>query len=143
MKRIWAILRLRCPVCLEGRAFHSLFGMNKVCPECGIAFEREHGYFLNSMFIAYALGFLIMVPTAILLALRDVSITFFALFMVALVVVITPILFRYSRILWLHTDQILDPRPLPGTSSDTPAAFAANESAETTGGAESTEGNNP
>jgi len=96
--------------------------MNKMCPECGVVFEREHGYYLNSMFIAYALGFLIMVPTALLLAMRDVSIAFFTLFLVGEVIIITPILFRYSRILWLHADQLFDPRPLSGTEIDAPPA---------------------
>jgi hypothetical protein len=88
--------------------------MHKVCPDCAVVFEREHGYYLNSMFIAYGLGFLIMVPSAVLLAMRNVSIAFFTLFLVVEVIIITPILFRYSRVLWLHTDQTLDPRPLPG-----------------------------
>lgn len=110
MKRVRAILRLRCPVCLEGKVFHSIFGMNKTCPHCEVVFEREHGYYLNSMFIAYGIGFLILVPSAILLAMRQVSIAFFTIFLVVEVVIITPILFRYSRVLWLHIDQVLDPR---------------------------------
>lgn len=110
MKRLWAILRQRCPVCLRGRVFHSLLGMNKVCPECGLVFEREHGYYLNSMFIAYALGFLIMVPSAILLAMQGVSIPFFAGFIVVEMIVLIPLVFRYARVIWLHLDQVLDPR---------------------------------
>ena len=110
MKRVWALLRLRCPVCLRGRVFHSLFGMNKICPDCGIVFEREHGYYLNSMFIAYGLGFLIMAPSAILLAMRQVSIPFFAIFLAVEMAVILPIVFRYARVIWLHLDQVLDPR---------------------------------
>ncbi len=118
MKRLWALSRLRCPVCLRGKTFHSLFGMNKSCPECGIAFEREHGYYLNSMFIAYGLGFLIVVPSAVLLAMRQVSIAFFSIFMVLEVIVIWPIVFRYSRVIWLHLDQVLDPRTAPSTTKD-------------------------
>lgn len=92
--------------------------MNKSCPECGIAFEREHGYYLNSMFIAYGLGFLIVVPSAVLLAMRQVSIAFFSIFMVLEVIVIWPIVFRYSRVIWLHLDQVLDPRTAPSTTKD-------------------------
>jgi uncharacterized protein (DUF983 family) len=64
-KRLVAILRQRCPVCLEGQVFQSLLGMRSHCPACGIKYDRETGYFLNSMFIAYTLGFLILVPTAV------------------------------------------------------------------------------
>ena len=69
MKRLWAVVRQRCPICLEGKVFRSLWGMNTHCPVCGVKFERETGYFLNSMFIAYTLGFLILIPTAVLLYL--------------------------------------------------------------------------
>ena len=55
--RIGAILAQRCPVCLEGQVFDSLLGMREMCPVCGVKFERENGYFLNAMFIAYVLGF--------------------------------------------------------------------------------------
>jgi uncharacterized protein (DUF983 family) len=68
MNRLFALLRQRCPVCLRGQVFTSLFGMHTHCPACGVKFERETGYFLNSMFIGYAAGFLILVPTAVLLA---------------------------------------------------------------------------
>jgi uncharacterized protein (DUF983 family) len=113
------MLRMRCPVCLHGKVFHSFFRMNKACPECGIVFEREDGYYLNSMFIAYGLGFLIVVPSAVLLAMRQVSIAFFSIFMVVEVIIIWPIVWRYSRVLWLHLDQVLDPRPVPSDSVTT------------------------
>lgn len=47
MKRLWALLRQRCPVCLRGQVFTSLFGMYTHCPACGVKYERETGYFLN------------------------------------------------------------------------------------------------
>lgn len=117
MKRLVAILTQRCAVCLQGRVFHSFMGMNRNCPYCGINFEREHGYYLNSMFIAYALGFLILVPSAVILALREVSVAFFAIFIIVGTIVIWPLVFRYSRVLWLHIDQMLDPRPMPATAN--------------------------
>lgn len=132
MKRLWAILRLRCPVCLKGRVFTSLFGMNKSCPECGVVFEREHGYYLNSMFIAYALGFLILVPSAILLAIRQVSIAFFTIFLIVEVILLSPLFFRYARILWLHFDQMLDPRPAPSVDHTFDHAPVVTEQAKHT-----------
>ena len=109
-QRLWALLRLRCPVCLRGRLFRSLLGMHHNCPVCGIAYEREHGYYLNSMFIAYALGFLVIAPSAIFLALRQVSIGFFAAAIIIETIIVWPIIFRYARAIWLHADQMLDPR---------------------------------
>ena len=110
MKRLWALLRQRCPVCLQGQVFTSLFGMHTHCPVCGVKYERETGYFLNSMFIGYAAGFLVLVPTAVLLYFLDVSILVFSLVIIGETLLLTPLIFRYARILWMHADQVLDPR---------------------------------
>lgn len=110
MNRLWALLRQRCPVCLQGQVFSSLFGMHTHCPACGVKFERETGYFLNSMFIGYAAGFLLLVPTAVWLALLDVSIALFSAVIILETAILTPLIFRYARIIWMHADQMLDPR---------------------------------
>ncbi len=91
-------------------------GMNKICPECGIVFERESGYFLNAMFIAYVIGFLILVPTALALYIlqvtgrMQVSGLLFWTVIVGLTIVLWPLIFRYSRVIWMHADQLMDPR---------------------------------
>lgn len=109
-KRLVAVVRQRCPVCLQGKLFRSLLGMNATCPACGLQFEREVGYFLNSMFAAYTVGFLVLAPSAFLLAWLDVSIAFFAIAITVETIVLWPIIFRYSRVIWLHIDQMIDPR---------------------------------
>lgn len=116
--RFLAILRCRCPICLQGRVFHSLLGTNKDCPNCGIHFERETGYFLNAMFIAYVVGFLILAPTMLFLYFKQVSTLVFTIVVTAELLLLWPWVFRYSRILWLHADQLIDPRHAP---SETPA----------------------
>ena len=110
MKRLLALLRQRCPVCLRGRVFSSLFTMHTHCPECGVKYERETGYFLNSMFIGYAAGFLILLPSAVLLALMDVSILVVSVVIIAETALLTPLIFRYARLIWMHADQMIDPR---------------------------------
>jgi uncharacterized protein (DUF983 family) len=97
--------------------FGSFLGMNADCPVCGIHFEREHGYFLNSMFIAYGAGFLILVPSAVLLAMRNVSIGLFAAVIVIETIILWPLVFRYSRVIWLHIDQVMDPRRADSSGS--------------------------
>lgn len=94
--------------------------MYKTCPHCGVRFERETGYFLNAMFFAYTMGFLIVIPSAIYLFLRDVSIRAFSITIILEVVVLWPFIFRYSRLLWLHLDQMMDPREAPLTASAKP-----------------------
>ncbi len=111
--RLQAILLQRCPVCLQGKIFRSLLGSHKDCPQCGIHFERESGFYLSAMFIAYVLGFIILAPTALYLYFRQVSGLVFSVVITAEVVLLWPFIFRYSRVLWLHADQLMDPRPAP------------------------------
>ncbi len=124
--RLLAILLLRCPVCLEGRTFRSLLTMHKHCPQCGILYEREHGYFLNSMFFAYVLGFLIIAPLALYLYVRGVSTLWFLVIVSATLLLLWPIIFRYSRVMWMHADQLLDPR---GLREEIAAEIAAQDAA--------------
>jgi len=110
MKRLEALLFQRCPVCLEGATFYRLLTMHKQCPRCGTVYEREHGYFLTSMFVGYAVGFLVLLPSAVWMAFSDVSITLFSIVIILETIIVWPLIFRYSRIIWMHIDQILDPR---------------------------------
>ncbi len=111
--RLSAIVFQRCPVCLEGKAFRSFLGMHKDCPNCGVHFERESGYFLNAMFVAYVFGFVIFAPLALYLYFTGVPALPFSLIMVAVLLVSWPFIFRYSRIIWMHVDQMIDPREPP------------------------------
>ena len=108
-KRMVAIVLQRCPICLQGKLFRSLLGMNVTCPVCGLQFEREVGYFLNSMFAAYTVGFLVLAPSAFLLAWMDVSIAVFAIAITVETIVLWPIIFRHSRVLFLHINQVIYP----------------------------------
>ncbi|MBW7883884.1 MAG: DUF983 domain-containing protein [Caldilineaceae bacterium] len=110
MNRLWALIAQRCPVCLQGRVFTSLWGMHSHCPVCGVKYERETGYFLNSMFIGYAGGFLLLVPTAVWLYFLDVSIPVFSIVIIAETLLLYPFIFRYARLIWMYADQLMDPR---------------------------------
>lgn len=108
--RAWAILAQRCPRCLRGRVFDGLVRMHPTCPSCELAFEREQGYFLGAMYFSYGLGLLaIGAPVTWLIFVRAhpwlvVGVA------AALLLLLAPLLFRYSRVLWLHFDQHFDPR---------------------------------
>ncbi len=64
------------------------------------------------MFFAYAIGFVIVAPTALVLYLRGVPMLWFTVIMSAELLLLWPFIFRYSRVLWMHADQLLDPRGL-------------------------------
>ncbi|MCB0198348.1 MAG: hypothetical protein KDJ65_40790, partial [Anaerolineae bacterium] len=64
----------------------------------------------NAMFIAYVLGFLVLAPTTVILYLFDVSPFVFLAVIVVEMALLWPAIFRYSRSLWLHLDQMIEPR---------------------------------
>lgn len=83
--------------------------MNEACPECGLVFEREPGYFTGAMVVSYVLA----VPTfgsiviALIVAGADAVVALVAGGAVYLALV--PFIFRYSRAIWLHFDWLIDP----------------------------------
>jgi uncharacterized protein (DUF983 family) len=111
VRRVAAILALRCPRCLKGLVWRRFVSMNPTCPECGLVFERESGYFAGAMVVSYGLA--VPILAAIVIAL----ITLGGLdAVVALIIgntaylVLVPFIFRYSRVLWLHLDWLIDPQ---------------------------------
>ena len=109
MKRLAAILALRCPRCERGAVWRSFLSMNERCPVCGLRYEREPGYFTGAMVVSYVIA----VPTfgliviGLLVAGLDTGPAL--LIGAALYLVLAPFIFRYSRVVWLHFDWLLDP----------------------------------
>ncbi len=108
-RHVWVAIIGRCPRCFRGRIFRSLLKMNDHCPVCGLQFEREYGYFLMSIFIAYLIDGIILVPLGIYMVRNQVDTVSTTSVLLLILVVVTPISFRYSRIVWLHIDHYLDP----------------------------------
>lgn len=108
--RLLAILRLRCPCCLKGKVFRSLWRMHDECPECGVGFEREPGFFYGAMYFSYGIGLALAAPVSILLFLKGFSEPIIFLVAIAQLAIVSPLLFRYSRVAWIHFDQRWDPR---------------------------------
>lgn len=108
--RLKAILRLRCSHCLEGEVFHTLWGMNARCPVCGVRFEREEGYFLMAIFIGYALGLAAVGPVCLALYLLQTAWLWYVVASGVVLLGLSPLIFRYARVVWLHVDELLDPR---------------------------------
>jgi len=87
--------------------------MNPGCPVCGLPFEREEGYFLGAMYVSYAISMvvlgLMMWVASLLLPTWDLGI----LVLVACVfyLPLVPMVFRYSRVIWIHFDRWAWPGP--------------------------------
>jgi len=105
-----AIVRQRCPRCGEGKVFAGLFKMREACDVCETRFQREPGYFFGAMYFSYAIGIIVAAPTAIGMVLAGWSVWWITGVVTAELALFSPVLFRYSRVLWMHFDQRFDPR---------------------------------
>lgn len=105
------LFRQRCPRCLQGRIFQNLFETHKKCPQCGLSFEREQGYFLGAMYFSYALSIGIMgamIGIGVLL-FPDASLNLIITVCGVLFLPLVPIAFRYSRVIWIYFDRWASP----------------------------------
>lgn len=80
--------------------------MHKVCPVCGLCWEREEGYFVGAMYVSYALAiaFLLALMLVCHLLLPHLSSIWIATLAIVLFVPFVPMVFRYSRVIWLYFD---------------------------------------
>jgi uncharacterized protein (DUF983 family) len=108
--RLGALVKQRCPRCLQGSVFAGLFHMHTQCPVCGLSFEREPGYFTGAMYLSYGLGILTTAPVWLPRAWFGRPLGEVLVASAFLLIAGSPWLFRYSRVMWLYLDHAIDPR---------------------------------
>jgi hypothetical protein len=95
---------------MKGRVWRRFVSMNASCPECGFVFERESGYFAGAMVVSYSLAVPILAAIVIALILIGGLDAVVALIIGnTAYLVLVPFIFRYSRVVWLHLDWLIDP----------------------------------
>jgi uncharacterized protein (DUF983 family) len=108
--RLDALLKQRCPRCFQGQLFAGLFRMHERHPTCGLPYERESGYFVGAMYFSYGLALIVTAPVWLLMAWLGRPLGEVYLATGCLLIVGSPWLFRYARVLWIYVDHTLDPR---------------------------------
>jgi len=84
--------------------------MQERCPNCGLRFEREQGYFLGAMYISYGLALITIVALGLLLwASTAWSLQKITLWAILLFLPLAPTLTLFSRVLWIYLDRAIDP----------------------------------
>lgn len=113
MNRLVALMTSRCSYCLQGKVFAGMWRMNQNCPVCDIEFAREDGYFMVSVFIGYVLGTAVVIPVIVAMYLLRAPVWGYMAATAGVLLPLTPLIFRASRLLWLHLDELFDPRDPP------------------------------
>ena len=110
MTRLMALVHQLCPRCHRGKPFAGLTRLHRRCPECGLVFEREPGFWMGSFYVNYGLGLAVVVPLAIILLLLGFSWSVVLIAGLAELALLSPLIIRYSRLIWMYMDQSIDPR---------------------------------
>src|SRR5262249_33437640 len=100
----------RCPRCRGGKVFHGMFGMYERCPECGMRFQRDQGYFLGAMYVSYPISAVLMLLGLFagqLLLPEWRQETILLLIVLPCYLFMVPLVFRYSRLGWIYFDRCL------------------------------------
>ncbi len=106
-----SILEAKCPRCREGEMFQfSPFNLAKfskmhdTCPNCHQKYEVEPGFFIGAMYISYAMsvGLLLTIGLILYHLFDDPELWVYLVTVSAVVVLLLPFMFRYSRVLYLY-----------------------------------------
>jgi len=104
-RRLSAILRQRCPVCLQGDMFHSTFQLLPACQLCGHRFERRPGDFQIALYASYAIGivvFLVVTTASYKVLLPEAGLKFALLLAAFVYLVVVPAIYRYCCVIWAY-----------------------------------------
>ncbi len=109
--KINAIIHAKCPKCRRGPIFSgSMYGLsfqktNEFCSHCGMRFEVEPGYFYAAMYVSYAFVVGQMLTIGMLtyyITGNDKSPWLYITTILISILLLTPINYRYSRVILLH-----------------------------------------
>lgn len=105
-----ALVQGKCPRCHVGDIFTfplsriSKFNvMNKTCPHCGVRLEPEPGFYQGAMYVGYGITIAcIALISGLLYLLGDFSEWVYIAATIGVMIILAPLNYRYSRILYLY-----------------------------------------
>jgi uncharacterized protein (DUF983 family) len=107
-------LRRRCPRCGAGDLFPSLLTIHDPCPRCGLVFEREEGYWLGAMIMAFVIiesVFALVFVATMLATWPDVPWNALLIVGIAVTAVMPIVISPWTRTLWMAVDRAFLPEP--------------------------------
>lgn len=110
--KLYSTLHMKCPRCQEGDIFmykgtyklKTMGEMHHYCPKCGLNYRPEPGFYYGAGYVSYALsaGISIAVFTALYPFLKWSHYEIYIGVISLLVLGTAPLLFRWSRVIWLN-----------------------------------------
>ena len=111
MKKLRAILGMKCPTCFEGALysdpnpfhFRNLHVMHQQCNKCGQVLNPEPGFYYGAMYVSYGLSVnLFLIFFFFSEFVYEMSgLVFISAYTLSLLVLF-PYIFRYSRVIYIH-----------------------------------------
>jgi uncharacterized protein (DUF983 family) len=106
----YSVLMNKCPRCHQGKVLtyppykiNELLTTEENCSHCALKFEKEPGFFFGAMYVSYALTSGIFIVAYLLqIYLLEMPLFLFLMLVVGLLLLLFPLLARWSRILWLN-----------------------------------------
>lgn len=101
----------KCPRCHTGKVFTNrnpyriseTLHMKTSCDHCGLKYEREPGFFYGAMYVSYAITAIILFIWLVIdLTWLDLAPEVLFGIVVLNVLLIFPLIYRWSRIIWLN-----------------------------------------
>jgi uncharacterized protein (DUF983 family) len=124
--KLYSILHFVCPVCQEGKFFIAHpYNLRKVgdlhenCPNCGLKYEKEVGFYYGAMYVSYALAVAEFVTCWCIFSwfLPWVS-TFWEITTIFILTFATgPLKYALSKIIWANLFFRYDPSKTKGTQN--------------------------
>ncbi|XOV68755.1 MAG: DUF983 domain-containing protein [Fluviicola sp.] len=109
--KLYSIFRMRCPRCQEGAFFTShpydlknAGNTHEHCPNCGLKYSREPGFYYGAMYVAYALGVALFVTfwVSFNLFLPEVGVGWQVGVISVVSIVAAPYNYALSKIIWAN-----------------------------------------
>lgn len=105
-----AVLNAKCPRCREGNMFvYSAANISKFnvmherCPVCDIRLEPEPGFYQGAMYVGYGFTVALIAIVGVILYLTwDPSEWTYSAIVIVLAILLAPLNYRYSRVLYLY-----------------------------------------
>lgn len=88
--------------------FSGVMTMRTECEVCRLHFEREEGYWTGAMLINWLLVTLTLGPIWVVMLLNGAPFPLTLLITLVLILLLLPLFFRYSRVIWLYLDHTVD-----------------------------------